>query len=371
MLVPSTSPRPLTRQPAPPHSTRALVVGIVEVELLRADHTHDDVEDAELAGGERADHDAAGAQAHRAQVDEAHLGGDVGEARHHAARAARARLVDLGEQGVRRVRDDGGDDARDHARRERDAHVPRAAHRLGVRAERAVDGVGGVALHRELGHGVRHLLEEDGDEAGVEGVDEAVLGHQLGRGADHALRVVGLRHEANAARLVRAEEDVGDELGDGGGEEVDARLVLPGLLLAQHLREVDLEELDAAELEPALNEVALRSRPEAGQKRARALLRDDRLEAANKTGVVLDRVKLDPRLHDVDGRERTVGHSTADAAGEGAGEEVFHVKRALTHDGALLGGRLRRHHGVEVLVDAQRVGDAAEERHLSNKTRGR
>jgi len=62
-----------------------------------------------------------------------------------------------------------------------------------------------------------------------------------------------LGDEADAAGLVGAEEDVGDELGHGGGGEVDGRLVVPGGLVADGLGDVDLEKLDTTELEPALN----------------------------------------------------------------------------------------------------------------------
>eukprot|EP00965_Chrysotila_dentata_P261395 6214236-Pleurochrysis_carterae.AAC.2 len=62
----------------------------------------------------------------RAELHEAGLGGDVAEARQHAARAAGAGLVNLGEQRVGRVRDDGGDHA-----------CARAAHESRLRASHA------------------------------------------------------------------------------------------------------------------------------------------------------------------------------------------------------------------------------------------
>lgn len=131
--------------------------GVVEVELLCAHGAHDDVEDAELAGGERAcrgrggerynecnrkqpngqetllhfahhgntatlrygwprtDHDATGSQAHGRQLDEARLLGDVDQALRGGATAARARLVDLGQQRVGGVGDDGRSHTRNHA----------------------------------------------------------------------------------------------------------------------------------------------------------------------------------------------------------------------------------------------------------------
>ena len=46
-------------------------LGVVEMKFLRADHAHYNVEDAELARGEGADHNAASGEARRAQLDEA------------------------------------------------------------------------------------------------------------------------------------------------------------------------------------------------------------------------------------------------------------------------------------------------------------
>eukprot|EP00962_Isochrysis_galbana_P050909 scaffold22268_cov123-Isochrysis_galbana.AAC.2 len=225
---------------------------VVEVELLGADHGHHDVEDAELAGGEGADHDAAREQTLRAQLHDARLGGDVAQARHHGSSASGARLVDFGEERVGWVRDDGGHDTGHDARREGDAHVAALGHGLGVGAQHAVDLLGRRALHRKLGHCVRDLLEQDGDEARVEGADETVLPHELGGAGGHARCVVRVGDQPDAARLVRAQEDIGDELGHRRRGKVDFLAVVPGRLVADRLGDVDLEVLDATELEPAL-----------------------------------------------------------------------------------------------------------------------
>ena len=129
-----------------------------------------------------------------------------------------------------------------------------------------VDVLGGLALHGELGHGVRDLLAEDGHEAGVERVDEALLGHHFGGGAGQRVGVGRVGDQPDAARLVGAEEDVGDELGHGTGGQVNKLRLSQAFCSPTLLRDVDLEELDAAELEPALDEVALRRRAEAVNK---------------------------------------------------------------------------------------------------------
>mmetsp|Transcript_29709 Transcript_29709/g.73614 ORF Transcript_29709/g.73614 Transcript_29709/m.73614 type:complete len:401 (-) Transcript_29709:278-1480(-) len=284
--------------PAPPSVALVGLGGVVEVELGGADGVEDDVEDAELPGGERADHHAARAQPLRAQLHHARLGGDVDQAGHHAALAARARLVHLGQQGVRRVRDDGGAHARHDTRRERHRDVLTLGHLRGGLAEGLVDLLRRHALHRELGHGVRHLLEQDGPEAAVERRHHALLRRHLAHGAEHAVGVRRVGHQADAGGLERAQEHVRDGLGDGGGAQVDGVAVVPRLLLRQVLGRLHLEELHASELEPALHEVPEGGGAQPREQRACALLRDGLLEPADHAGV-LGRVQLHARLHHV------------------------------------------------------------------------
>mmetsp|Transcript_7899 Transcript_7899/g.24972 ORF Transcript_7899/g.24972 Transcript_7899/m.24972 type:complete len:290 (-) Transcript_7899:134-1003(-) len=288
------------------------------MELGGAERTHDRVEDGELAGGKRADHDAASAKALRAQFEDARLCDDSAQAREHRAVAAGARLVDLGEKGVRGVRDDGGGDAGDDARGERERDVPRRRRLLRRRVRRAVHGLGRTALHGELAHRVGDLLEEDWDEARVEAANETLLRRHPRRRAHHARRVRRVGDEADARRLERAEEDVRDELRHRRRGEVDRVAVVPRALRAEGLRKVDLEELNATKLEPPLNEIADKGGCEAGEKRARALLGDDLAEATDHALVVDVGLQLDARLHDVDRRERAVRDAAADATGERA-----------------------------------------------------
>mmetsp|Transcript_3543 Transcript_3543/g.12073 ORF Transcript_3543/g.12073 Transcript_3543/m.12073 type:complete len:209 (+) Transcript_3543:114-740(+) len=188
---------------------------VVEVKLRRADRVHDDVEDAKLPRGERADHDAPRREPLRAELHESRLRRDVGETREHPAAAARASFVDLRQERVRGVGDDRRGDARDDAGRERHGDVLAAAHLLRGLSERIVNFLRRRALHGELGHGVRHLLREDGPEPGVERADHALFLDHLRHAPEHAVRVRGVRHEPDARRLERAEEDVRDELRGG------------------------------------------------------------------------------------------------------------------------------------------------------------
>eukprot|EP00760_Papus_ankaliazontas_P004395 PhM_4_TR11858/c0_g1_i1/m.65910 len=304
----------------------------MEVEFLGAGHSHRDVEDGELACRERADHDAAGAETREAQLLEANVAGEVEQTGGDAARAAgRGALVDERQERVGGVRDDRGGNTGDRAGREGDGHLRAVRGLREVDAGALADGLSGGALDGELGHGVGDLLEQNGAEAGVEALEDAVGGDDLGEGRDEARGKLGVRHETDARGLEGAQEDVGDELGAGGGRQVDTRAVVPCLLLSEGLDHVDLEELHAAELEPALDEVADGRGAEARGETSHALVGDDLLEATQHTAVVLLRVQLDAGLDDVDGAQGTVGDRAADAAGEGTLQVVVEAVLALSN----------------------------------------
>lgn len=88
-------------------------------------------------------------------------------------------------------------------------------------------------------------------------------------------------------------------------------------LLPHRASDVDLEELNTAELEPALDKVARRRGAEASEERAGTLRGDDLTESTDHARVVLDRVKLNACLNDVDGGKRAVGDGAADASSKG------------------------------------------------------
>eukprot|EP00982_Pelagococcus_subviridis_P005954 29913-Pelagococcus_subviridis.AAC.4 len=184
---------------------------------------------------------------------------------------------------------------------------------------------------KSLRIGVHHadavVRGPDGPEPGVERADHALFLDHLRHAPEHAVRVRGVRHEPDARRLERAEEDV------------DGVPVVPRLLLRHALRGLDLEVLHAAELEPALHEVPERGGAEAGEQRARALLRDHLVKPGNHAGV-LGRLELHARLHDVHGRERAVRDGAADAARERALEEVVQAVLSLAGRRHEAGGRV-------------------------------
>ena len=64
------------------------------------------------------------------------------------------------------------------------------------------------------------------------GVARTLLGNEALGAAHQTVGERGVRDETDAGGLERAEEDVGNGLGAGGGHEVDGGLELPGLLNA-------------------------------------------------------------------------------------------------------------------------------------------
>eukprot|EP00756_Hemistasia_phaeocysticola_P020701 Hpha_TRINITY_DN15734_c2_g3::TRINITY_DN15734_c2_g3_i2::g.40396::m.40396 len=311
---------------------RGLSRGVVEVELLGTDQTHHGVEDTELTSRQGTDHHATRGQAHRAQVQETDLAHDVAQTLEHTAVAARALLVDLGQQGVRRVRDDRSHHARNHTRLQRDDDVLVRGQSLRRRAPRFVDHLRSLALDRELRHRVRDLLAQDRDEPAVESTDQPRLGLHLLRARKHARGVVRLGHQTDTARLVRAQENVRNKLRNGGRRQVDLVAVLPRRLLAQLTTELDLEVLNTAELEPALHKVTLRRRPQTRQQTTSALGRDHAPRTADQTITVRLRVQLDPGLHNVHRHNTTVRDRAAQTTRNRRLQEVLLPERTLSHE---------------------------------------
>ena len=263
-----------------------LLPGVVEVELGCSKSTHDGVKDSELSGREGSNHDTTGDKSDSAELPETNLASNVGKTGHHGTVTSGTSLVHLGEQSVGGVRDDGGGNSSNHTRQEGDSNVDIARELIRCLAHGAVEGVGGRSLHGEFGHGVGDLLGKDGGETGVETNESLGSGH-LDESISEAGGEGGVGHGADAHGLERAEEDICDKLGSGGGSEVNGGLVVPGLFLSERLGEVDLDELDSSELEPTLDEVTKGGGTKTGCEGHGSLLGNDLTESADEALVVL------------------------------------------------------------------------------------
>lgn len=295
---------------------------VVEVIFRCTQSTHDRVEDTELSSSERTDHDATRQETDRTKADDAGFRGDGHQTLHHGTFSAGSRFVDLGKQGIRGVRNDGGGHSGYDTGTQRDPNIGTAGKLGGGLAHGGVDSIGDLTLDGKLGHGVRDLLGEDGDESRVEPANTFVL-QNLSEAVSEAVAELRVRNGTDAHGLQRAEEDISDELGGRGGAKVNIRLIIPRLLLPHHLHGLDFEELHAAEFKPTLYEIAEGGGAKASGQGHGALLGHDLTHPPDESGVVLDRVQLHAGLDDVDGTEGAVRDGTADATG-GGGLDVVH-----------------------------------------------
>lgn len=139
------------------------------------------------------------------------------------------------------------------------------------------------------------LLEEHGTETRVERT-KTLLAQDLGETRGETGSEGGLRDETDTSSLKRAESNVGEEFGSGGGSEVDGGSVLRGILDANLVDALLLEEFVTTELEGTLEEVTGGGGTETSEKSASTLVGDDLAETTDHTLVVGDRVKLDTGL---------------------------------------------------------------------------
>eukprot|EP01137_Pigoraptor_chileana_P017996 Opistho-2@76835 len=277
--------------------------------------------DGELAGGEGADHDNPRTET-EVETAEPKLLGKAKEARNNASAAALL-LVDLREQRVGGLRDDGRRNSRNETAAKVDGHDHAVAQLLLGRRDRSVDGLRGALVHDELGHRVGDLLEENGEEARVEAADHALLTCEAGEAANESVGEGRLRHKANARGLQRAQRNVCEKLGNRRRCKVHGSAVVRRKLHAKVVNRRLLPELVASELEGSLEEVSGKGWADTGKKSTGTLLGDNLLEAIDHALVVDCGLELDAGLDDVDGSEGTVCDGAADGTGKGeAGVEV-------------------------------------------------
>lgn len=255
----------------------------------------DVVVDGELEGGEGTDHDNTGTQAQEETLD-TELTSHGEETRHDGSRAGG--LVDLGEEGIGGLRDDGSSNTSNETRGQVDGGQGGAREVL-LGASRFKDGLGGTLEDDELGHGVGDLLEQDGTESRVESAHDTVLLQDTSKARDKAGSEGGLRDETNTGGLERAESDIGEELCNTGRSQVDGSAVVDSVLLANSLNEGLLPELVTSKLEGTLQEVTGEGGAESGHESASTLSLDDLTERGNHTLVVDSGLELDASLDDI------------------------------------------------------------------------
>lgn len=167
-------------------------------------------------------------------------------------------VVELGDDGIGGVGDDGTEDTSDVTGEEGDHELGS----LGVGVTRLLEGVSvehgdNVLEEGELDHGVGDLSAPERDETLVEAVETLSAGDTLDGG--HQLGgVVGFSGgclDTDLDGFHRTQADISEELGGGGGGEVEGVLVLVGLIITNELGVGILEDLVETELAEALHAV--------------------------------------------------------------------------------------------------------------------
>jgi hypothetical protein len=139
------------------------------------------------------------------------------------------------------------------------------------------------------------LLEQKGTKTTVEG-GEALLLEDATEARDKAGSEGGLGDQTDTGGLKRAKGEISEELGAGGGGEVDGGAVVGSGLVAEEANGLLLEELVTTELQGTLEEVTSEGRAGTSKESASALVLDDLLEAADEAAVVGLGVELDTGL---------------------------------------------------------------------------
>jgi len=216
------------------------------------------------------------------------------------------------------------------------------------------------------------LLEQKGAKTTVEG-GEALLLEDATEARDKARSEGGLGDQTDTGGLKRAKGEISEELGAGGGGEVDGGAVVGSGLVAEEANGLLLEELVTTELQGTLEEVTSEGRAGTGEESASALILDDLLEAADEAAVVGLGVELDAGLDAVmrvlakcapwlchcmcameyraqdlhiDGGKTTVGERAADGTGKGEARVESDTRELLGLS------------GLDVLLDSVELGAA-------------
>lgn len=139
------------------------------------------------------------------------------------------------------------------------------------------------------------LLEQDWAETRVESTDTLSL-QDFAESRNETSREASFGDETNTGGLEWAKGDISDELGAGGRGEVDSGAVVGGVLVADHVNRLLLEEFVSTKLERTLEEVTSEGWASASKESASTLLGNDLAETSDQATVVGNRVELNTCL---------------------------------------------------------------------------
>jgi len=191
-------------------------------------------------------------------------------------------LVDLGQEGVGGLRDDGSGHTGDKTGRQVETSLLTTGEGVLGLASSGEDLLNGNLEDGELGHGVWDLLEENGTETSVEGTG-TLLTEDTEETTGKTVGERRLGDKTDTGGLERAEGNVGEELGDTRGTEVDGLTVLTGSVNTESVDGLLLPELVTSELQGTLNGVTDNGGTETSKKGTSSLGSNDLSESTNHT----------------------------------------------------------------------------------------
>lgn len=174
------------------------------------------------------DHDESSGHTSEETLD-SELLGERSESRDHALSGLALGLVHSGKESIGRLRDESSGETSDDTTTEGEGGLLSRGELGRLLARRRADVLERDLKDGKLGHGVRNLLEQDGTETGVESSD-TLLPEDSGESTSESVGKGRLGDESDSDGLKGAEGNVGEELGNGGGSEVDGLSVLSSSL---------------------------------------------------------------------------------------------------------------------------------------------
>lgn len=226
-------------------------------------------------------------------------------------------LVELGDDGVGWVGDDGAEDSGDVSGDKGDNELL-GLGALGswLRHNVLVESLDGLLEAGELHHGVRDLSHPEWWESLVESskslglVDEWSASAKSWWGSWSGL-------DTDLGGLHWGKKDIGEELGRSGGSQVQRGSVEVGIFLSKHIGVDVLEDLVESELSKSLEGISDEGRGPSLDESACTLLGDGGTESSSDSSVLL-RVDLDSALDKIKWDDGGVGDSAGEDSSESA-----------------------------------------------------
>lgn len=275
--------------------------------------------DGELQGSQGTDHDQSGWQTSERTTD-TQLLGQLTQQANGGLTWSLLGLVDLGQQGVSRLRDDSSGTTSNNTSTQVNNGLGGGGE-LSLVTDSGRDRLSSSLENQELGDVVRNLLEQDRGETVVEG-SKTLLLEDSGETTNQAAGEVWLGHQSDSGGLQWTQSNVGEELSQGSGTDVDRVLVVLGGVVTQLLNEGLLEQLVTTKLEGTLQGVTQDGRAQTSQQGAGTFRGNDLSQRTNQTGVVNGRLQLDSGLDHINWGHGTVGNTTAHGTGKSKGTVV-------------------------------------------------